>query len=106
MNNIEEFYNSKKLLKLVESRSRRNDSFFYRVYYDERSIKIELEDNFIKDIKKNEEVDIKYIIQEWINKKREEIEDHLINKLKTRLEENREQVRKDFEWKDKEVNLE
>lgn len=101
MNNVEEFYSNKRFLNLVEVHSQRNSSFFYRVYSDENSIKIVLEDSFIKALKGNEKADIQYIIQDWINKKREEIEDYLIYQIKTRLKEARERVNEDFKILDK-----
>jgi len=104
MNNVEDFYSKEKLLKLVTYRTKRHNSFFYRVYTTNTSINIELNDDFIKAIKPEEIGDIKYIIQEWLNKRREEIEDHLVDILKTRLEKSREKVKKDFELNDAECS--
>jgi len=89
MNNLEEFYNNKRLLELIETYSQRNIPF--------SSINIELKDGFIKAIKPEEAGDIKYMILTWLDNKREEIENHLIDKLKTRLEESKERVKRDFE---------
>ena len=96
MNNVEEFYRKERLLKSVTYRTLEKNSFFYRVHMTNASINIVLNDDLIQAIEAKEIGTIKWIIQEWINKHREEIEKHLVSRLKEGLEASRLLVNQDF----------